>query len=263
LPELPEVETVVRSIRPHLEGRTITGAEVSSRRVTRGDHQATQAGLTGATITVVRRRGKQIFVDLSAGHLYIHLGMTGKLLWNGERTKFTRAALHLEDGTLLFDDIRQFGRFEFYAELPPILTDKGPDALRLDFDTFFSRLQRHRGFIKTVLLHQGFISGVGNIYADEALFSARIHPRTLVRRVSRRRAAVLYQALQEILKLAIDARGSSISDYVDSEGQRGSFQQQHQVYGRAGEPCPACGKAIRRIVLGQRGTHYCANCQRA
>jgi formamidopyrimidine-DNA glycosylase len=263
LPELPEVETVVRSISPYIEGRTILRAELRSRLVTRGDFAAAEAGLTGAVINEVRRRGKQIFFDLDRGVLYIHLGMTGKLLWNADPGKYTRALLELENGTLLFDDIRQFGRFDFYHTLPPQLSDKGPDALDLTFDVFYSRLKRHRGSIKAVLLNQSFISGVGNIYADELLFAARVHPGTPVPRISKARAQRIHQKLLETLQLAVELRGSSISDYVDGAGNPGEFQQMHRVYGRAGEPCRTCGTAVKRIVIAQRGTHYCPRCQRA
>jgi formamidopyrimidine-DNA glycosylase len=263
LPELPEVETVVRSIRPHLLGRKIISSEVRSTRVTRNDFGLTTAGLDGARIEGVRRRGKQIFVDLETGVLYIHLGMTGKLLWNAEPGKYTRALLRLDDGLLIYDDVRQFGRFEFFPTLPEALTRKGPDALGLDFNTFLRSLKKRRGSIKAALLNQSFIAGVGNIYADELLFAARVHPRTDISRISSKRAAQLHQGLVEVLELAVRLRGSSISDYVDAAGEAGEFQQLHKVYGRTGLPCPNCGTPIRRIVVAQRGTHYCPRCQRA
>jgi formamidopyrimidine-DNA glycosylase len=263
LPELPEVETVVRSVRPHLVGRTIEYAEVRSKRVTRRDFAATVRGLTGARIVAVRRLGKQILVELNQGLLYIHLGMTGKLLWNGVAGKYTRALLEFENGALLFDDVRQFGRFEFFPELPSGISVPGPDALDIDFATFLARLKGRRGSIKALLLNQSFIAGVGNIYADELLFAARVHPKTDLARLSAKRAAEVHRRLLETLRLAVEMRGSSISDYVDAAGARGEYQQRHQVYGRAGEPCPSCGGPIRRIVVAQRGTHYCPRCQRA
>ena len=263
MPELPEVETVVRSLRPHLLGRTILGVELRSHRVTRADFSITAAGLTDSKIESVRRRGKQIFVDLQSGVLYIHLGMTGKLLWNAKPGKYMRAALQLDGGTLVFDDIRQFGRFEFFSTLPDVLSRKGPDALDIDFEAFLSTLKTRGGSIKALLLNQGLISGVGNIYADELLFAARVHPSTRISRISRVRAAEIHKRLLETLHLAVEHRGSSISNYVDSAGNAGDFQQHHQVYGKAGKPCPSCGTAVRRIVVAQRGTHYCPRCQRA
>ncbi len=262
MPELPEVETVVRSIRSRVTGQKILSAEVNSKRVTRGGFAETTVGLTGATIQAVRRHGKQILFDLDRGLLYIHLGMTGKLLWNGVQTKYARAILHLEDGVLIYDDVRQFGRFEFYPEMPGLLSKVGPDALNVPFEAFYERLQKHRGFVKPVLLNQTFIGGVGNIYADEALFASRIHPRALANKISKTRAQELHKNILAILALAVEHRGSSISNYVDADGACGNYQQQHNAYGRTGEPCLRCGKTIRRVVLGQRGTHYCPGCQR-
>lgn len=263
MPELPEVETIVRSVAPHLAGRTILRAHFYSRRVTRGDFVNAASSLAGAIVQKVRRRGKQIFIDLDRGVLYVHLGMTGKLLWNGEAGKYTRAVLELNGGTLLYDDIRQFGRVEFFKALPEVFSRTGPDALDVDFEEFYARLQRHSGRIKPLLLNQSFLGGVGNIYADELLFAAGVHPLTAVARLSKKRAGQLFQKLQEVLRSAIEHRGSSISDYVDTAGEPGRFQELHCVYGRVGEPCPRCGKPIRRITVSQRGTHYCPRCQRA
>jgi formamidopyrimidine-DNA glycosylase len=262
LPELPEVETVVRSITRHLIGKRIISARFSNNRVTRGDHAATGAALVGATITDLERRGKQIWIGLDRGFLYVHLGMTGKLLWNGEPGKYTRASLQLSDGTLLFDDIRTFGRFEFFGAKENALARVGPDALTVSAEDFLSRLKERRGRIKAVLLSQSFLAGVGNIYADEALFAAKIHPRAMAGRLSEARARRLHAEMVQILTEAIKHKGSSISDYVDGFGERGRFQQLHKVYGQTGKPCPKCGAEIRRIVVGQRGTHYCPRCQR-
>jgi formamidopyrimidine-DNA glycosylase len=262
LPELPEVESVVRSISGHLVGKKIVSAQFFSQRVTRGDHAAAQAGLSGSTITKIERLGKQIWICLDVGFLYVHLGMAGRLLWNGEPGKYTRASLQFETDRLLFDDIRTFGRFEFFPARDRALSPVGPDALTVSADDFVKRLKDRRGRIKAVLLSQSFLAGIGNIYADEALFAARIHPRALARKLSDARVRRLHAAVVEILRTAIAHKGSSISDYVDGLGERGSFQQHHQTYGRTGEPCLNCGAAIRRIVVGQRGTHYCPRCQR-
>ena len=263
MPELPEVETVVRSIAPHVTGQRIERAELFSKLVTRGDLKRTARRLRSNRIQAVRRRGKQIFMPLERGMLYVHLGMTGKLLWNGKRGKYTRAALTLESGTLLYDDVRQFGRVEFYDTLPKIFERVGPDALSLTFEEFQARLRQRSGGVKALLLNQSFIAGVGNIYADEILFAARIHPRAAASRLSKRRAEELYANLIEVLGAAIEHRGSSISDYVDGAGERGAYQDLHNVYGRAGQACPRCNAVIRRILIAQRGTHYCPRCQRA
>jgi formamidopyrimidine-DNA glycosylase len=262
LPELPEVETVVRSIAAHITGAQILEAQVNSRRVTRGDHVETVHGLTGASIIGIRRRGKQILVDLDRGLLYVHLGMTGKLLWNAQPGKYARAVLVLDRGILVYDDVRQFGRFEYFPEAMDFPSRSGPDALTVSCEEFYTGLRKRSGYIKPVLLNQNFVAGIGNIYADESLFASRIHPRTRANRLSRRRAEELYRNVLATLRLAIEHRGSSVSSYVDARGERGGYQQMHCVYGRAGEPCPRCGTPVRRIVLGQRGTHYCPRCQR-
>ena len=263
MPELPEVETVVRSIAHYLLGQTIQSVSLFSPRVTRGDRALTEQALTGATVSAVSRHGKQILITLDRGLLYIHLGMTGNLLWNAIPGKYARAVFELSNGLLVYNDIRQFGRIEFYPEHPAHLARVGPDALQIDGPTFYARLRKRKGPIKPLLLNQSFVSGVGNIYADEALYLARIHPRTRAARISQKRAEELHARIQEILLLAIQHRGSTISNHVDGYGEPGQFQQLHAVYGRAGEPCRRCGAPIRRIVLGQRGTHYCARCQRA
>lgn len=263
MPELPEVETVVRSIAPHIVGCTIEQVELHSHRVTRGGLAETAAALSGASIKDVRRHGKQILIQLDRGILYVHLGMTGKLLWNAERGKYTRAYLQLNCGALVYDDVRQFGRVEFFPAIPAQLERVGPDALKVTFEEFFARLKQRRVTIKALLLNQAFVGGVGNIYADEALFASAIHPRAATSRMSEARARRLHSNVLEILKLAIQHKGSSISDYVDAAGERGAFQQLHNVYGREGQPCPRCGSPIRRIVVAQRGTHYCPRCQRA
>ncbi|MFL6353906.1 MAG: bifunctional DNA-formamidopyrimidine glycosylase/DNA-(apurinic or apyrimidinic site) lyase [Bryobacteraceae bacterium] len=262
MPELPEVETVVRSLTPHLIGRTIQRAEFFSRLVTRGDPSEAAEALSGSVIVGIRRRGKQIFFDLNRGLLYVHLGMTGKLLWNQSPGKYARALLQVDTGTVIYDDVRQFGRVEFFKKLPAVLDRLGPDALNIPFEKFYARLKQHRGHIKPLLLNQSFLGGLGNIYIDEILFAARIHPRASVARISRKRAETLHEKMAEVLHLAIEHRGSSISDYVDGAGQRGVFQQLHRAYGRAGEPCLSCGTPIRRVVVAQRGTHYCPRCQR-
>jgi formamidopyrimidine-DNA glycosylase len=263
MPELPEVETIVRSIAPHLVGRTIVSAEFGSRFVTPGNRAQLARKLAGRSIAAVRRHGKFILIDLDRGVLTIHLGMTGKLLVDGRRTPHSYGVFMLDRGVLIYDDPRQFGRIEWSAEMPERVARLGPDPLAADFEAFARELRRRKSAIKPLLLNQRFLRGVGNIYADEALFRARIHPRTIAARLGKVRAARLYDTIVETLRLAIEHRGSSISDYVDGDGQKGDFQALHQVYGREGEPCRVCGTPIRRIVLAQRSTHYCPHCQRA
>lgn len=221
------------------------------------------ASLAGQTIREVRRHGKFIVMELSSGStLTLHLGMTGKLLVNSDRTAYTRAGFRLDQGELLFEDIRTFGRIEISAALPERVAALGPDALQVDASEFAARAKTRRSAIKPLLLNQRFLRGLGNIYADEALFGAGIHPRATASRLSLSRLRRLHDAIRQTLRQAIDAGGSSISDYVDADGVRGSFQERHQVYGREGAPCPRCGGPIRRILVAQRGTHFCPRCQK-
>ena len=261
MPELPEVETVVRSISPHVTGKTIQHAALSSPRVTRGGLKETAAALKHRVINQVRRRGKQIFFDLDRGVLYVHLGMTGKLLWNGHRTPYTRAEIVLENGTLLYDDVRQFGRVEYFETAPKLIDRVGPDALSVSFGDFYARLKQHRTAIKSLLLNQAFISGVGNIYADEALFRARIHPLRPAGRLTRSDWERLRVAIEDALLAGIEAKGASIDDFRHVDGARGSFQDRFLVHLRAEEPCVRCGRPIRKIVVGGRGTYVCEHCQ--
>lgn len=257
MPELPEVETVVRTVAPHLTGRRILAAEFTSRFVTPGNRAALARRLEDRTIESVRRRGKFIVVTLDRGVFTIHLGMTGRLLISGKPGEHTYGVFTLEDGVLLYDDPRQFGKIEWN---PARVSRLGPEPLEISFDEFRARLKR-KARIKPLLLNQAFLAGMGNIYVDESLFAAGIHPLASASRISAARAAKLHQAIRGILSAAIAAGGSSISDYVDAEGRRGWFQVSHQAYGREGEPCVNCGTPIRKIVVGQRGTHYCPKCQ--
>jgi len=258
MPELPEVETVARSIAS-LVGRRIVSAEFRSLRVLRGgDPDAMAAGIAG-----VKRYGKFIVVPLDGGsYLLIHLGMTGRLLLGGPIGKHTHAVLTLDDGVLLFDDSRQFGSFQLSEEFPSRVARLGPEPLEVSLADFTAALKRHKTRIKSLLLNQRFLRGVGNIYADEALFRAGIHPAALANRLRGDRPRKLYEALQEVLREAIEAGGSSISDYVDAQGRKGFFQFSHRVYQRTGEPCVRCGTSIRRLIIAQRSSHFCPRCQK-
>jgi formamidopyrimidine-DNA glycosylase len=263
MPELPEVETVVRTVAPRLVGRESRRARFISRLVLLGNARTTAGRLRGRRVEAVRRHGKFIVVELDGGlTLTIHLGMTGSLLWNGEPGPHARAVFELDAGRLVYDDPRQFGRIELGPSLPARAARLGPDALEITVREFAVRLAARRGRIKPLLLDQKLLRGLGNIYADEALFRARIHPLTEAARLGPARVARLHRAIQEVLSAAVAAGGSSVSDYVDADGRAGLFQVQHQVYGREGQPCARCGSAIRRIVVAQRGTHYCPRCQR-
>ena len=262
MPELPEVETVVRSLAPHLPGRKILHAEFSSKFVTPGDRQSLARRVKGRTIHSIRRHGKFILIELDRGVLSVHLGMTGKLLFDGARGPHSYGILELDRGVLIYDDPRQFGRIEWSNDVPERIARLGPEPLAISLDEFTHELRRRKGRLKALLLNQRFLRGLGNIYADEALFRARLHPLASASRLSRQRIARLHESIRETLTLAIEHRGSSISDYVDAAGERGWFQLMHQVYGREGEACRVCGTPIRKTLVAQRGTHYCPRCQR-
>lgn len=258
MPELPEVETVVRTVRPHVAGRTIREARYFAPRAAQGRPEEMATRLAGQRIHAVRRTGKHILFDLDEGVLDIHLRMTGKLLCNSARGPYTRALLELDRGSLAFEDVRQFGYLVWRAGDPTL----GPDMLSVTTSEFQELLRLSRSRLKPLLLDQSKVAGLGNIYVDEALHRAGLHPLSTASRVSGRRSARLHESILQVLQESLDAGGSSISDYVDAAGRRGSFQGSHRVYGREGEPCLCCGAAIRRIVVGQRGTHYCPQCQK-
>ncbi len=256
MPELPEVETVVRTVAPRLLGRRIVEVRVFSKK----PWAESVAKARVQRVRDVRRYGKYILLELECGMLAIHLGMTGKLAANAEAGPHTRAVLVLDRGEIVFDDVRQFGSVRWLDREPAHL---GPDALAISPDEFIERLAARRTRIKALLLDQSFVRGIGNIYADESLFRARIHPLATAARLSRPRGRRLHAAIVEVLTEAIAKGGSSISDYVDADGRPGWFQLLHRVYQKTGEPCSVCGAPIRRILVAQRATHYCPKCQRA
>jgi formamidopyrimidine-DNA glycosylase len=251
-------------LAPRLLDHRIVEIEVRQPRVAIGDLNRA----TGFTVAAVRRRGKHIVFDLRRGnrfaHLLIHLGMTGQLRLDAEPGRHTHAIVQLDGGlTLLYNDTRQFGRLEFCERLPQRLERLGPEPLELAEEEFVRRFRAHRSMVKSLLLDQSFLSGLGNIYCDEALFRAGIHPRALAARLRPERAERLHRAIVEVLAESIRLGGSSVSDYVASDGRRGRFQLRHNVYRRTGRPCPVCGTPIRRILVASRGTHFCPRCQRA
>ena len=248
----------MRSLAPHLPGRRILSASFTSRFVTPGNRRALARKLAGRTIQGIQRRGKFIVFALDRGTLTVHLGMTGKLLLEGTTDTHTHGTFVLDQGILMYHDPRQFGRISWNADLEKL----GPEPLEISVDHFVERLRGRKARVKALLLNQRFLAGLGNIYVDESLAIAGIHPLAIASRLSVGKAAALHQAVREVLTLAIQNGGSSISDYVDANGNRGWFQTLHRVYGREGEPCQECGTPIRKIIVAQRGTHYCPRCQR-
>jgi formamidopyrimidine-DNA glycosylase len=272
MPELPEVETVARDLRPLITGATIVDATTLWPRTLReGDPEAFADGVAGRRIEAVGRRGKQIVVELSGGaFLTIHLKMTGQLFvvpQGRPQDPYVRLVLALEDGReIRFRDIRKFGRIGLYGadtgRADPFAA-VGPEPLSDAFTVraFRRRLRARKGRLKPLLLDQTFVAGVGNIYADEALWAARLHPLRTARTLRPADERRLWVAIRRILAEAVIRRGSSIDDYTAPEGD-GEMQEHLAVYQRTGEPCLRCGRPIRRVVVGGRATHFCSWCQR-
>jgi formamidopyrimidine-DNA glycosylase len=270
MPELPEVETVARDLRGLIVGATIVDAETRWARTLRGiTPEAFADGVAGRRIEGVSRRGKQVVVSLDGdAFLTIHLKMTGQLFVVRQDTPgdpYVRLILQLEDGReMRFRDIRKFGRVGLYlaADDDPFATT-GPEPLADSFTVaaFRRRIRGRKGRLKPLLLDQSFIAGVGNIYADEALWAARLHPLRTARTLRPADERRLWLELRRILAEAVIRRGSSIDDYTAPDGD-GEMQEHLRVYQLAGEPCLRCGRPIRRIVVGGRATHFCSWCQR-
>jgi len=281
MPELPEVETVARDLRPRLVGATIVGARTSWARTLRThDPLAFAEAVAGRAVESVGRRGKQLVIGLTGdAALTIHLKMTGQLfivLAETPDDPYVRLVLELADGReLRFRDIRKFGKVGLYGRDPvtselvaevggaAVFAAIGPEPLADEFTLreFRRQLRRRKGRLKPLLLDQSFVAGVGNIYADESLWRSRLHPlrsASSLRTPDERR---LYEAIRTVLSEAVERRGSSIDDYTAPDGD-GSMQERLDVYQRTGEPCSRCGRPVKRIVIGARSTHFCSWCQR-
>lgn len=269
MPELPEVETTRRKISPLLQNRIIERLEHDDP-----DKYVHTQLAHGQQIRQLARRGKYLILelvdpDLSSDQphefeLIVHLGMTGG--FRLERSKHTRVVIHTNDGVLYFDDIRRFGKIAVVHpgkyDSMPTLANMGPEPLSEDFEEqSFIDLAAHCGMVKSWLLSQRPVSGLGNIYVDESLWLAKIHPSQT--RLNTKQAKKLYSAIREVIAKAIQAGGSTLSDgtYQQHDGLSGLFQLEHNVYARQGEDCPRCSTTIEKLFLGQRGTHFCPACQ--
>jgi len=271
MPELPEVETVAQGLRASLVGRTIAGLEVRwTRSIIPPNPAAFARRLSGQAVTDVGRRGKWVVIALSGGDtLLVHLRMTGQLvLDSGERPddRHVRVLFFLDDGRRLrFSDTRKFGRLWLVDNPADVLSELGPEPLGDDFTAARLRemLARRRGRIKPLLLNQRFLSGLGNIYADEALWRACIHPSRRADGLSSAEVQRLHRAIRSVLRAAIAHSGTTLPDatYQQPDGRPGEFAGRLAVYGQAGQPCPRCGMTIERIQVSQRGTHFCPRCQ--
>jgi formamidopyrimidine-DNA glycosylase len=276
MPELPEVQTIVSMLQPMLVGRKFLTVRLLRQDIHHPPDAPLVSLLTGRRVREVARRGKRIILALDLGAtLCIRLGMTGRLTIEDAEAaarphthlviELTRLATdnslrHLE---LRFSDPRRFGGLSWHERGETLDDGLGPEPLEIRPADLAQLLGRTRRAIKTALLDQRLIAGIGNIYADEALFGAGIHPRTPANRLAAHQAHQLCRAIKATLRRAIRHGGSTIRDYADVNGQSGRFQDLHEVYGRAEQPCRRCGTSVQRIILGGRSTHFCPKCQRA
>jgi formamidopyrimidine-DNA glycosylase len=272
VPELPEVETIRRELEPLLAGRTIVRAEIGDPRLTRPLAPVEVAGgLDGERISTLGRRGKYLLVRFESGKtLVVHLRMTGSLRHRrlgAEECGHERARLELDDGTeLAYRDVRRFGTWQLLEPrgLEEYLGARvGPEPLAADFtpELLRGRLAGRRTALKAALLDQRTLAGLGNIYVDEALWSARLHPAIVAGSLSRQATLHLHGAIREALALGIARQGATLRDYALPDGESGSMQSEFRVYGREGEPCERCGSAISKTRIAGRGTWFCPRCQ--
>ncbi|TCO81424.1 DNA-(apurinic or apyrimidinic site) lyase [Plasticicumulans lactativorans] len=271
MPELPEVETTRRGIAPHLLGRRVLDVVVREPRLRWPVTAALAEGLCGQTVTAVTRRGKYLLLGNDRGHALLHLGMSGSLRIlpaDAPVGRHDHLDLVLEGGRCLrLTDPRRFGAALWAGPAPfehPLLRALGPEPFDARFDAAYLRTQAQgrRAAVKTFIMDSHVVVGVGNIYASEALFLAGIHPQRAAGRVSHERYGALVEAIREVLTQAIEAGGTTLRDFVGSEGRPGYFRQSLRVYERAGAPCRRCGTPLRAVRLGQRSSYYCPHCQR-
>jgi formamidopyrimidine-DNA glycosylase len=296
MPELPEAETIVRGLKPRILHCIIASIDFPPAKYFRPQFVEPLECYLGGRITNIFRHGKSVVIEIRASDkstifILIRLGMTGKLLIDYPPDRHTHAFFHLQNplGTLAFRDTRQFGRILFLKdwrvafeqtswsskrgsafhrrslhEEPVSSPTLIADPLSTSPEVFLRLFWKRRGMIKAALMSQKLLVGIGNIYADESLFTARIHPRQNLHRLSRRRLLAYFSALQKILRSAIELGGSSISDFVSPDNYPGEFQMEHQAYGREGERCRRrhCPGVIRRTTVASRSTYYCSVCQK-
>lgn len=270
MPELPEVETTRRGIEPHLVGRSVTSLDVRQPKLRWPVPDHLSQLLPGRAVQSVERRGKYLLIRFDCGELLVHLGMSGSLRVVDKTKspgKHDHVDLTLNDGKCLrLTDPRRFGAVLWQAEgeLHELLAHLGPEPLsdQFDADYLIERAKGRKTAIKTFIMDSKVVVGVGNIYANEALFAAGIHPKRAAGQISRVRMERLVDEIKRVLAAAIMQGGTTLKDFVGSDGKPGYFKQELNVYGRRGEPCVTCERPLKEIRLGQRSTVYCSHCQR-
>lgn len=275
MPELPEVETVRLGLERRILGRRISSVLTANPLVVRGNAARLSERISGCRVKNVRRKGKTIAIELSpqksgdSVHLVIRLGMTGQLVASPASAPIlphTHVRIGLEGGKeeLRFRDPRRFGMLRCCtdAEAKLVLDSLGPDALEISEEQFNRALEGRRSPIKSWLMNQRMLAGLGNIYADESLFEARIHPLTPAGLLSRGRRHQLFQSIGKVLRAAVRLQGTTFRDYIDIDGNPGSFESMLLAYRRTGRPCRRCGAPIARVIISGRSSHFCPHCQR-
>jgi len=243
MPELPEVETIRRQLQKKIVGRVIGGRKVIG----------------------LRRRAKILIIDFENGaSLIFHLKLTGQLIFNGKPSQYTRKVFIFDDGSkLIFNDARKFGWWKEVKETKKIEKGFGPEPLEIDLETFKNLLiKRPNAKIKPLLMDQKFIAGIGNIYSDEILYAAKVHPSRRAKTLKDKEIEQIFQNIRKILDEAIKYQGSSVEYYVDACGKKGNFVKYHKVYQKEGQKCSRCGAIIKKLKIGGRSAHFCPNCQK-
>lgn len=269
MPELPEAETIARKLSGRISGKVISKVLIRREDILKAGRVREFEGLKGAEVRKVARRAKCIILFFENNkELWFHLGMTGQLIL-AQKTDglhvHAEFSFHGVSEILFFRDIRRFGGLSLRGlGIKPLagIAALGPEPLEISLEDFKKQLSGRKGRIKNLLLNQKFIAGIGNIYADEILFRAKIHPKKIPGKLQAGKVLSLYNAVQKVLQEAISDGGSSIDDYIHPDGQRGKFQEKHRVYAKDGKACSGCGSQIRRIVLNARSTCFCPVCQK-
>src|SRR3989344_4857158 len=279
MPELPEVETIRLGLQKYIVGKTIKDVEVRLKKIVSGDPK----DIIGAKVVDVRRFGKGLVIDLDNGYsITSHIKLTGQFVYRDSKTakfkispkvgkeipnKFTHVIFKLDNGILYYNDMRQFGWIKIVQSSKlkdqSFFNELGPEFFKdLTFDKFLETISRAKGPIKPLLMDQKKMSGVGNIYANDALFDAKIDPRRSAKQISDEEIKKLYNAILKVLKKGLEQGGASELNYVNVLGQEGGYQNHFLVYGREKEPCRVCKTPIQKIKLGGRGTYFCSKCQK-
>jgi formamidopyrimidine-DNA glycosylase len=272
MPEMPEVETVVSGLLRVIPGKVIESIYINAPKIENDNRPGWLDILRGKKFLNIRRRGKNILIDLSEGYtLWVHLKMTGHLYYFPEAAEIDKHDLMIfkltnDHRTLRFNDYRRFGRIRLFKTGEVLeqkgLVELGPEPLEISRQDFVALLKSRRRMIKPALLDQTFLAGLGNIYADETLYLSRIHPRKLTDRISIAKLENLHKNMRRVLKKAIRLMGTSVDSYAGVDGEPGGYQKYLLAYGREGLPCKRCGSKIRREKIGSRSAQYCPRCQR-